>query len=94
MARPIKTTICAHCNEEIPLNARACPHCGSDEQTGWSDQTHLDGMSELDEVDYDELLREEFPELAPKKKTTISWKIVVGAIVLLCFIAGMLKVLL
>jgi len=94
MARHTKTTTCIHCGEEIQLNARACLHCGSDEQTGWSDQTYLDGLSELDEVDYDELLRSEFPELAPKKRTTISWKIVVGAIVLILFIAGMLKIFL
>ena len=94
MAKHVETTTCMHCGEIIPLNARACPHCGSDEKTGWSDETYLDGMSELDDVDYDELLQNEFPELAPKKKTALSWKVAVGAIVLICFIAGMLKILL
>jgi len=41
-----------------------------------------------------QLLQNEFPELAPKKKTALSWKVAVGAIVLICFIAGMLKILL
>ncbi|MEM8875606.1 MAG: zinc-ribbon domain-containing protein [Planctomycetota bacterium] len=35
---------CPHCGEEVPANAAACPACGSDEQTGWSEDTIYDGL--------------------------------------------------
>jgi len=28
---------CPHCGAEVPQGALACPACGSDEETGWSD---------------------------------------------------------
>jgi hypothetical protein len=27
---------CPHCGEPLPDNARACPYCGSDDETGWN----------------------------------------------------------
>jgi hypothetical protein len=27
---------CPNCGEEVPDDAGACPHCGSDAETGWS----------------------------------------------------------
>ncbi len=44
--------ICPHCEAEVPRNAPACPECGSDENTGWSEDTALDGLVLYD----DELL--------------------------------------
>jgi hypothetical protein len=35
---------CPNCGVDVPLKAPACPECGSDEQTGWSEAakyTHL-----------------------------------------------------
>lgn len=35
---------CPNCGADVPLKARACPECGSDEETGWSEAakyTHL-----------------------------------------------------
>ena len=85
---------CPHCGEMIKKNAKACPFCGSDEQTGWSEQTYLDTIDLGDDVDYDELVSNEFPELAPSSKKKWSCKTVVGAAVLFFFIAAMLKILL
>ncbi len=28
---------CPNCGAEVPINAKACPECGSDEETGWSE---------------------------------------------------------
>ena len=28
----------------MPAGAKACPHCGADERTGWSEETYLDGV--------------------------------------------------
>jgi RNA polymerase subunit RPABC4/transcription elongation factor Spt4 len=33
--------ICPHCGAVIPADSRACPECGSDSQTGWSDYGNL-----------------------------------------------------
>ncbi len=35
---------CPNCGETVPAGATACPHCGADEFTGWSEETYLDGV--------------------------------------------------
>ena len=52
--------VCPNCGGVVPAKAKACPHCGSDENTGWSDETYLDGLGLYDEEDYRETLRKEF----------------------------------
>ena len=32
--------ICPFCGAQVPQGALACPECGSDEQTGWSDDLY------------------------------------------------------
>jgi len=81
---------CPHCGEMIKNTAKACPHCGSDEKTGWSERTYLDGIDLGDDVDYDEMVREEFPDSSPVRKK-LSWKVIAGAVVLFFFAAAMLK---
>jgi hypothetical protein len=52
---------CPTCGAEVPPKARACPECGSDEQTGWSDRAHADRLGLPDEeFDYDEFAQREF----------------------------------
>ncbi len=43
--------VCPICGTDLPLKARACPECGSDENTGWSEDTMYDG---LDLPDFEE----------------------------------------
>ncbi|MHC4268304.1 MAG: zinc-ribbon domain-containing protein [Planctomycetota bacterium] len=44
---------CPNCGAEVPIKAKSCPDCGSDENTGWSDETIYDGLdlNEYDESD-------------------------------------------
>jgi len=42
---------CPNCGEDVPIRSKSCPGCGSDENTGWSEDTIYDG---LDLNDYDE----------------------------------------
>ncbi len=56
---------CPHCGEEIKRDAKACRHCGSDESTGWSEATYMDGIDLPGEDDYADGLEEEGFRKAP-----------------------------
>jgi hypothetical protein len=65
--------VCPNCGAEIPPKARACPECGSDETTGWSEKAHADNLGLPDEeFDYDEFVKEEFGD-AQVKPHGIRW---------------------
>ena len=44
---------CPNCGAELPASAKFCPECGSDEKTGWSEETYLDGVTLPGEDDED-----------------------------------------
>ena len=53
--------VCPNCGAEVPRNAKACPECGSDENTGWSETAYASNLGLPDEeFDYDEFVKEEF----------------------------------
>ena len=53
--------VCPNCGAEVPCNAKACPECGSDEKTGWSETAYASGLGLPDEeFDHDEFVKEEF----------------------------------
>jgi uncharacterized membrane protein YvbJ len=53
--------ICPNCGAEVPPRAKACPGCGSDEETGWSEQARYDALDLPDEnFDYQEFTNREF----------------------------------
>ena len=45
---------CPACGEHVPAGARACPACGADARTGWSEDTRYDGLDLPDEAFEDE----------------------------------------
>ena len=50
----------------MPPGAKACPGCGADEQTGWSEEAQADGLDLPDEeFDYDAFVKEEFGDKSP-----------------------------
>ena len=53
--------ICPSCRAEVPAQAKACPECGSDEKTGWSEDAIYDGtdIEDPDEFDYEDWRRRE-----------------------------------
>jgi hypothetical protein len=68
--------ICPNCGALIPPNARACPECGSCEETGWSERAYAQGLELPDEeFDYDAFVQEEFgsgrPE--PSRRRIVRW---------------------
>jgi hypothetical protein len=72
-------------------DAHACPHCGSDETTGWSPHTYLDGINMQDETSYEEIRQNEFGDgrTLPYRK----WVILTALLVLAAIIAGMFSLL-
>jgi hypothetical protein len=41
---PRETFPCPHCGYEVPDGALACPDCGSDDETGWSETAYVGGL--------------------------------------------------
>jgi hypothetical protein len=65
--------ICPNCGAEVPRNAKACPECGADENTGWSETAYAGKLGLPDEeFDYDEFVKEEFGP-GPAKPRGITW---------------------
>ena len=56
----MKTFLCPNCGGEVPVKKKACPFCGSDKNTGWSENTYLDGIGLYDDDDYQETIKREF----------------------------------
>ena len=57
---------CPQCGAEVPPKARACPECGSDEQTGWSEQAQTGDLDLPDqEFDYNDYVKREFGGQGP-----------------------------
>ena len=61
--------ICPNCGAEVPAKAKSCPECGSDEKTGWSDNTIYDGtdIEDPDEFDYEDWKRREVDGKGPRR---------------------------
>lgn len=58
--------VCPNCGAEVPPHAKACPECGSDEQTGWSEAAASDGLDLPEEqFDYEHYLKKEFGSESP-----------------------------
>jgi hypothetical protein len=71
---PRPPDLCPNCGAAVPANARACPECGADEQTGWSAQAGAQRADiPDDEFDYNEFLQEEFGEENRTRPRGIHW---------------------
>ena len=36
--------VCPNCGAAVPRKAKACPGCGADETTGWSEAAYADNL--------------------------------------------------
>jgi hypothetical protein len=80
----------------VPRTARACPECGSDEQTGWSEEAHAQRLDLPDaSFDYDDFVKREFgssnqaDKVRPRGIRWLWW--VVAAVLLALFAFGFLS---
>jgi hypothetical protein len=80
--------ICPHCGAEVPRNARACPECGSDEETGWSEDASAQKLDLPDDnFNYDEFVKKEFGERKGIRPHGLSWFWWAVALLLLAAVA-------
>ena len=87
--------ICPQCGAEVPKNAKACPECGSDEKTGWSDEAYASGLGLPDDnFNYDEFVDREFgkKKVRPHGISWLWWTVAV--LLVLAFLWATLKFLL
>ena len=89
MKKPPPET-CPNCGAEVPPNAAACPECGSDHETGWSEDADTQRLGLPDgDFDYDEFVKEEFGEekkgIRPRGIPVVWW--IVAIILVALFVA-------
>ena len=83
----MKPDYCPVCGAEVPARAKACPECGADENTGWSEEAQYEQLGIPDEsFDYDDYVKREFGGKEPSRKLQWLW-IVVAAALLLAFLS-------
>ncbi len=77
----------------MPRNARACPECGSDELTGWSQDAYSAALGLPEEnFDYDDFVEREFhpkPERLPRGIKPVWW--IVALVLALVFLTFWLR---
>ena len=74
---------CPVCGEVVKADALACPACGADDDTGWSEDAEYDGL-DLDEPDQ---------QAEDRKKKILNFQILVLSIIaLLLFLARVFKI--
>jgi hypothetical protein len=84
--------ICPNCGEEIPPRAKACPACGSDEKTGWSEEARIGGLDLPDEnFSYDEFVQREFGGKSPKPHGLTWFWWLVAVLLLAAFVLAWLR---
>ena len=76
--------ICPQCGALVPAKAKACPECGSCEETGWSDSAKCDALGIPDDsFDYNEFVENEFsPKKASPQGLAVFWKVVAIVVLL------------
>ncbi len=68
----------------MPAGTKACPECGSDEKTGWSENTIYDGtdIEDPEEFDYRDWERRELGGGKRRSRREWLWWVVAVAVVI------------
>ena len=67
----------------MPSEARACPECGSDETTGWSEEAAASSLDLPEETfDYERFVKEEFGQRSPVPSGIhwVWWAVAIGLV--------------
>jgi hypothetical protein len=86
----VSPEICPNCGAVVPERARACPECGADEKSGWSEDAEAQRLGLPDDkFDYDEFVKEEFggssarPKVRPNGISWLWWMVALGLAILM-----------
>jgi len=73
---------CPVCGKNVPAKAKACPHCGACDKTGWNEEAReADGLDlPDDDFDYEKFTAEEFGSPRKPKRKELLWQIVAGVL--------------
>lgn len=94
------TFTCSHCGADVAARSLACPECGSDAGTGWSEQSSdwtgdpPAGYGEDPDFDYEEALRAEGlaagsrPSRAALRRR---WLVTVSVLLIVCILLWLLR---
>ncbi len=77
---------CPNCGAGIPADSKACPECGSCEETGWSEKAAYEniGVDYDDSFDYKSFVEEEFGDGSHRKqKSPMQWVWMIVAVLLI-----------
>jgi len=82
---------CPVCGEWVPRGAAACDDCGACAKSGWSGDTHADGLDlPDDEFNYDDFIAREFGGKNSRQPLTANLWWWVALALLIIFIIGAL----
>lgn len=89
----MKPEVCPVCGAEVPRNAKACPECGADEHTGWSEEADAENLGLPDEnFNYEEFVKRELGGGKSPQPLGIHWFWWIVAILLVAaFMWGLLR---
>lgn len=83
---------CPHCGADVPVGAPACRECGSDAETGWSEDADVwsadipTGYDEEDEFDYEGFVAREFGG----PRSVYGWKKIAAIVIAIAVCLGVL----
>jgi hypothetical protein len=82
---------CPHCGAQVSIGASFCRECGSDDQTGWSEDAESSPFDCGIDFDYDEFIEREFPGVTPVRtrdsvKRNVAFLIVILTCICLLFL--------
>ena len=79
---------CPNCGANVPPRAKACPDCGSDDATGWSEKSYADNLGLPDDnFNYEKFVQEEFGSARAKPHGLhwVWWLTALGLVLLFAF---------
>ncbi len=82
---------CPACGEDVPAKARACPHCGACEKSGWNDDESASDGLDLpgEDFDYDKFVQDEFGSGPKPKGIALVWKITAVVLLVITVVLGL-----
>ena len=92
---PVRTFPCPICGKDVPLKAKACPHCGACEKSGWNEEARVYDGLDLPEDSFNQEKLEEKKAARSRKwrGKELVWWITAAILLLVTFVLGTFNLL-